>query len=178
MSLIVVEGPDGSGKTTLIAALRRRSPKYFWGVRASRNPGSFSNLVNACSWLNVAALHSAPLVVTDRHPLVSEPIYATVLRRPALATPGWFKEKWQTDLHCITCLIYCKPPRLVIAENLLKGGQQLVGVPENISTIIDLYDGLISELIDEYGIKVRYYDYLSSNPADFQDTFEEFFDEE
>lgn len=158
MGLVIVEGCDASGKSTLIEQLRLESKKYFWVVRSSGPPRTYPEVADAISWLTRSS-HSGPPIVCDRHPLISEPIYGLVLRGKNLLA-GHFSESDIREhlLDSVDRIIYCRPPTEQI---LLKIGHQaqLKGVPDNLERLIQVYDQTMEFLEKHFGVVVKHYDY-------------------
>lgn len=171
MTLIVVEGPDGSGKTTLINNLRSATKRYYWTARSSGAPPTQYHLLQAIKLLQTLSLSLLP-VILDRHVLISDPIYGPLLRdeNPVLDV---YTERGVKNilLNTVKRIIYCCPPRALVIEGA-KIENQLKGVPERIERLIDLYDLRMTEL-QEYGIEVIWYNRMP--PAAAWDIDELFF---
>ena len=162
MRLIVVEGPDSSGKSTLIENLRHSTDRYFWLLKPSGPPGSLESLGKAIYLATLLASGlekgSFPPLVMDRHPLISDPIYSISLGRKNLASGSWERSEAQELLkHQVERIIYCRPHIATIIGTFK--GRQLSGVFENLPVIIEGYDRMMLELAEEYGIPVIRYDW-------------------
>lgn len=160
MSIVCVEGCDGSGKTTLIEKARgSQKDRYFLTVRASRYPPDVSTAVRYLNF--VTRTHSRLDVVLDRIHFISDRIYGPVLRNADI-----FKDfSIVYGLSEVDIVVYARPPREVILENVRKG-MQLGGVIENAEAIIDRYDEHMAKLRNE-GVTVMVYDYTSDDPVVF-----------
>jgi hypothetical protein len=164
VALIIVEGVDGSGKTTVIRDLRTQSRTYFWVASSSRRPSTLPALCDALYWLSQAS--SLPLpIICDRFPLISEPIYGPILRGKSMLEEmnGRNKSKNADLMHQIDRVIYCRPPRAEIIKNLkITESSQLGGVIDNLDRLLFSYDSKMDSLRDQ-GVYVHRYDY--TNPA-------------
>ena len=117
--MIIVEGPDGSGKTTLVTKLAER---YSLGVEPKLVNSDMSSNSSKKAWCeqNVARGFQAKLF--DRHCLISEPIYNSVTRRAF--DPGFDDVHWYTAMttmfykHCNPLIIYCLPELEVVKANV------------------------------------------------------------
>lgn len=154
MSIIVVEGVDASGKSTLMENLRT-VPGYFLLIRHSCRPLKVFDLMRFLKFIENEA--SSMMLVVDRHPLISEPIYGPLLRRNNLVervfTPNQVVQRLEKT---ISRVIYCRPPKEAILHNL-NNRPQLTGVNEHIHQLLDDYDQLMMKLSNL--IPVVNYDY-------------------
>jgi thymidylate kinase len=155
MSLIVIEGPDGAGKTTLIEALRGNSTKYFAILRASGYPQTAEGRpTHGTEFMNAARIFADAMgpihVVCDRFHAISENVYGPVLRK---RTPELVSSIVQRLLG-VDFLIYCRPPMDRIWANLKKN-EQMEGVNEKTDLIVQAYDELMDKLAARRGL-IRY----------------------
>ena len=156
MSLIVVEGVDASGKTTLLENLRSIRGKYFLEVRHSCRPLKSSDIIRLMQ--TVRNMSDVLDVVLDRHPLISEPIYGPILRNKDLTADLYNMDNRDRKLlSTVKRVIYCRPPEKSIFENL-SNRPQLKGVLENIHQLIEAYDNRMKELRQK-GLDIVVYDY-------------------
>lgn len=150
MSLIVVEGVDGSGKSTLMENARLEITKrYFIQVRHSCRPLSIAHLNNLLSVVEHARDYVD--VMLDRHPLISEPIYAGLLRPGTDLTIH--ADRWKTFedravhlAHTVERIIYCRPSLEAVKRNV-SVNPQLFGVVDKIDALYECYD----RAMDAYG---------------------------
>lgn len=136
--LVTVEGPDASGKSTLVRALCTAFPRRIIVLRSTRPPSTEAGLAREIAWRS--QLPASVPILADRDPRVSEPIYGPILRGrsfwPAFAGP--FPD-------ALGLVVYCRPPLHALLTKLAGEGQpeQLAGVRENYSKILLEYDQLM-----------------------------------
>ena len=158
---VIVEGPDGAGKTTLIGKLMADWPPMKLADRPVKSDGS--RIPKLDQWV-IESANSAvarPKSIHDRHAIISEPIYGTVVRGNL---PGMFAQPWWVNvmmqrmaMHAL--LILCLPPISVVRENVKANeSDQMSGVVGNIDPIWHAYN-----MLPWPGVMMRY-DYTIMNP--------------
>lgn len=132
---VILEGPDGGGKTSLLRHFIHRGMRPH--PRASHSTGG---PVPALDWW--VTNHSNPGTgwVFDRHPLVSEPIYGPICRN---GVPGKFNDpRWVEDetrrIASDAVLILCMPPYNVAHANASQA-RQMAGVLNRYADIYAAY---------------------------------------
>lgn len=138
--MIILEGPDNSGKTTL--GQRLETALGVTLIHSTRPPADASS----SDLIEHAVLQVEPRrVIMDRNYLISELVYGTILRGgPALGRERHLK--LMNDMlelgHIL--IIYCRPS----ADTILDNGnrQQMIGVIEAHGKIISNYDRLMGQL--------------------------------
>lgn len=149
--MIIVEGPDGGGKTTLARELSQK-----FGLQMARH-GTRSNLPEGDVRARVydafgeAVRGHDPVRVHDRL-YYSELVYGKVLRQHIR-----FSLIEQRYIHKLIVafkppIIMCIPPLEVVKANV-EGGHHIPGVEENIETIWSMYrriSGFLSNLKMSY----------------------------
>lgn len=149
--LIVLEGPDASGKSTLLEYFRKR--KYTTVTR--RRPDSFAEL-----YRHTAFLQAAPYpTVCDRAPPVSDAIYGYVFNRPVRYT---FDQAAAWCDQYVGLFVYCRPPLETIRARLYEQ-PQLAGVIEKIDELTQIYDRFTARLG-----RVHLYDYTKDAPKEIE----------
>lgn len=154
MKIIVVEGPDNAGKTTLGLQLAKKLRAAF--IKVER-PASGLDLMQFQHIIEFAGTYSG-CVVADRHPCISEPIYGSIIRGGHFLT--------QDDIllcyRCITAIVYCRPPVEMILKTIYDR-PQMEGVIEKARDIIKAYDSLMVESPPHQFPRTIGYDY--THPA-------------
>lgn len=142
--MIVVEGPDGTGKSTLIRQLQDAYPGLKIAPRACTSlagPLSGNGLVN---WLKKYGVMVG--YVYDRHPCISGPVYDAVYANPVEGWAGdWVRGAFREILDNAR-IIYCRPPRREIVKSVNESAQ-MGGVERNIHRIIDTYDAIMGNML-------------------------------
>lgn len=159
---IVVEGPDGSGKSTLIQRLLKdldvvRAPRYSDSIEGPRKD----------IWEHTMESFEEDLqgVIYDRHPAISEPIYALTLPGRELdgrfLSPGYMeqRQRWYKG----TTLVLCLPPKSAVLDNI-RSGEHLTGVAECGSELYNAYMNLANDLENNrFPGRLHIYDYTHTN---------------
>lgn len=120
--MLIVEGPDGAGKSRLV---KRLHDELEWPVAARAVGADTKPLVDMAAWTDENLKRGFHETIYDRHRLISEPIYGPWVRRE-------LGEGFQ-DVHRLTqwlglfdamledgmiLLVYCLPPLDEVMKNL------------------------------------------------------------
>jgi hypothetical protein len=160
MSIIVVEGTDGSGKSTLIERAREnQSSRYFIKCQASRYQPDLKTAFQYLNWLK-----RAPEIdlILDRFHFISDRVYGPVLRNEDV----FQNLPLNFGLQGVGAIVYCRPSTDRIVENVNKD-IHLKGVREHIETLIQRYDTLMARLHNEFSFRIFTYDYEIDEPVSF-----------
>jgi hypothetical protein len=110
--VIVVEGPDGAGKTTLVREIAAQFPVTVGHRLVSTEARALGEMKRATED-RTRNLNQG--MVFDRHPLISGPIYHAVLGGTTNAYMfedfAWLTEMSGVFIRAKPTLIYCIPPR-------------------------------------------------------------------
>lgn len=160
--IIIVEGPDGAGKSTLITRLCRELPQYFWCLRASRRPPDYHAILDFQTWLDQASGSLVPPnLILDRHPLISEPIYGRIIRGFSMVPDTWPEIRTRLTATATPVIIYCRPRELETIELRARNQGQMKGVLENLPALVDAYD----EAMHQIGLLVLQHDGSAASEA-------------
>jgi hypothetical protein len=139
---IVVEGPDGSGKTNMVNRLHETFG-FPIHTRASRSTTGPLERVDLWAAHDVDTMADQPPSVYDRHPVISEPIYASLARNEmphgSFIDPVW-RKTMRANMAPHALLIICMPPLTVVEKNVMEtSDNQMPGVLRNITAIYHAY---------------------------------------
>lgn len=142
--MLIIEGPDGAGKSTLIRSLRLEYPELKLAPRACTSlagPLSGDDLI---FWLKkYGALYG---YIYDRHPCISGPVYDAVYAGTPEERTWSFIQGTFYELRENSKVIYCRPPRREIIR-AVNESDQMGGVDRKIHQIIDAYDAIMANMV-------------------------------
>jgi hypothetical protein len=146
--MIIVEGPDGAGKSTLVKWLNEQIEDSFvtrWNIPPKTKRQLDRNL--EVSWLLIKCGKS---IIQDRSPWITEPIY-NALKNGTNRKCTWLP--YQMQLNSLQpIIIYCRPPYEVIREHAATGSspldtpKYLKWIGTNIDKLIALYDSFFAPM--------------------------------
>lgn len=148
--MIVLEGPDGAGKTTLANQL---SAALNIAVQHSGGPPkSREEIIERQRTLN-DRLRRKELFIADRVPLISDSVYGPIIRggTPFETLPHFGIE---LRMYLTAPIIYCRPPISRIADTVYKRKEppkayksidHILGVKDNLSGIVLSYDWVVGD---------------------------------
>lgn len=169
--MIIVEGPDGSGKTTLIKKLSERTGLSVSPRVVSKDAES---MVDLKTWTEMNVKQGWQPLIFDRHRLISEPIYGPVLRtkaEPGFGDSEWFYDQLYRFYRAEPFIIYCLPPFSAVWENVRSDPDNTVVAHEG--TCRSIYGAYFNKAHTE---QVLYkhsfmYDYTESTLAALQENY-------
>jgi hypothetical protein len=151
--LVIIEGMDGTGKTTLVQQLAHRlevKPRKFVG---SLGPSDDYRVVlvnltiSEITELEIASAEGRSIKrLHDRFPLISEAVYGPILRGHNCFGGPYYPLRRRL-LALKTVIIYCRPDRDVIQANVQQA-PQMSGVLGHFGELLDAYDKLFVELTE------------------------------
>lgn len=147
---IIVEGPDGAGKTSLISYLEDR----FNCTKIVNQKGPDQNL--EWWWPETVSMRTPHTPLHDRF-FYSEMVYGPVIRG-YIAVPEDLVNAIRAGLRQEALLIYARPSR----ETLELGVQQhsqMKGVTEKLTELVEAYDRVMSVEKLHYGYRFYTYDW-------------------
>lgn len=159
--MIVVEGPDGAGKTTLIQKL---SEELEIPVAPRVVAQDTTTNIDMKQWVEDNLRGGAQPIIFDRYRLISETIYGPILR--SSAQPGFTDYKWMEEVtnsfydQVSPFIIYCLPPLAEVKANIENDPDNVV-VKDKIEQIYSAYAARAS--LDNTFAQMRVWDY--TNPG-------------
>lgn len=147
MKHIIVEGPDGAGKTTLISHLRDALSLPVHPKASHSIDGPVETLGK---WVNddlpnlitLVKHGEGPQFIYDRHPVISEPIYGSLVRghiQYPFGEPSYINGI--REVMYDTCIVvWCLPDLDTVARNVYANARdQMPGVTFNIGKVHQAY---------------------------------------
>ena len=162
--MIIVEGPDGSGKTMLLETLMAQYPSIPLHDRASRSGPDGGPVDDLYGWAmrDIRSWRDDPVQFYDRHPLVSEYIYGPIIRGSVdyrfLNTP------YRRFLERRALTIVCLPP-LEAVRSSVSAERDMLGVVAHIDAIWTLYASLSATWSAGPGLSLITYDWTTQDPS-------------
>lgn len=138
---VIVEGPDGSGKDTLIEYL---AGEMGLAIHARASASATGPVPDLKGWVDndMTTIAAAPPAIYNRHPVISEPIYAPLARGTKPQHPFEVGEycrrlRGQLAAHCV--MVWCMPPLSTVVGNVSSGRVDMPGVRAGIYNIYMAY---------------------------------------
>lgn len=140
--MLIVEGPDGAGKTTLVNKLET----YLgWPLSPRVVSKETEAMVDLKDWVERNVKKGFQEIIFDRHRLLSEPVYGPVLKnttdRRELYDVSWYAKQMGRFIQAQPIIIYCLPSIETVMLNLV-GDDDNKAVVESIDRI---YRGYVSQ---------------------------------
>lgn len=156
MRRIIVEGMDGTGKTSLVDTLRKYYP-----LTTVRNLLEDKQDFDKW-WPTMLGVTPPPgqMYIHDRF-FYSELVYGPVVRGKLVPSQQLIYDISEA-LRKDAFLIYCRPPWVEISINV-SNSSHMEGVKEHLNELVDAYDALMSKLAPEYGKRFFMYNYTDSD---------------
>lgn len=127
--MIIVEGPDGSGKTTLIEQLVEHTGLPVAPRVVSKDTEA---MVDLKKWTEDNVWGGWQPTIFDRHRLISEPIYGPIFRdkdEPGFENLYWFSHMLGEFYRTGPVLIFCLPPLTEVMANVISDPDNRVIAP-------------------------------------------------
>jgi hypothetical protein len=148
--LIILEGPDGGGKSTLAKVLERELVDDYGPVTVEHH-GPYKG--EATIWHRylfsmLPAYANLATVVLDRA-WQAEPIYGAVYRNGANRIESWQRRMLErVALGCGAVLVWCLPSFYACRKAYLtRRAAEMLDTPKQLKAVYDLYAGSLSALI-------------------------------
>lgn len=159
--MIIVEGMDNTGKTTLAQRLREK----FNPIDFEHSP-SKESLGVKLHWVAKAIRRLDPRVIYDRYAPISERVYGPLLR-PHIGDVfgGYTFDLLRLTLRRNPLIIYCRPPDNRVAS--WGERQQMNGVKDHVTELLARYDWLM-DVLREFSVGsgvLLHYDYTRGEQA-------------
>jgi hypothetical protein len=173
--MIIVEGPDGGGKTSLIGMLAERlSFEVMPRACTSDNgvdPGTLAEWVDRD--LSLPVHHRG---FYDRHPLVSEPIYGPIIRghmADGFSDVQWLSRSLATLRARDPFFIFCLPPVQNVLDNIALGHghdtKHLRGVHTHGRALYEMYCMRAAQEASHPYSSVWLWNYMEASEAQFEE---------
>jgi hypothetical protein len=177
---LVVEGPDGSGKSTAIATYQRAfQHKYGEPLRVFHLCSMFGGIPKDVSdyALRVQVMaNAARPCVFDRSPFISELVYGPILRGGTVVPIASLQADisccftGDSDLHQLftTYLLYCRPSTEILLDHAVKSRQHkdeahCAGIKAHQLELIEAYDNIVLTIASMFPKRVLCYDYAQGD---------------
>lgn len=141
--MIVVEGPDGSGKSTLVKELAGALDLPVAQRVVTKQATAMRDLQ---TWVDDNLTQGLRATIYDRHRLISEPIYGPVLRQrmePGFDDWRWLTYRMEKFRNLKPLIIFCLPPLDVVRRTVHDDDDNKV-VWEHIDTLYWLYFNMVA----------------------------------
>lgn len=165
--ILVVEGPDNAGKTTLAQYLAKKLKAIY--IKGEYVGSTEQEVSQFHQW--VLGSPRQRMVILDRHPTISDPIYAKAVRQDGTLITTRFAVECAVDLN----VIYCSVPISVLLAGLHER-EQMVGVVENIQAVHEAYEYWYRVASNLGGVpyqSIRLYDYTKHAASDIVSMWEQ-----
>lgn len=136
--MLILEGPDGSGKTTLGEFM---SKELKWPVAPKVVLSNTEAMVNLQRWTEENTARGFQRTIFDRHRLISDPIYRFALdkpRSPGLYDYHWLNVQMEKFVKAEPIIVYCLPPLREVKFSVEHDTANMRVAPY-ISKIYDMY---------------------------------------
>ena len=168
MSLIIIEGADGNGKTTLLKQLEKDThlPVFYSG-----GPKTSEAMINMLYDLEQMAIDEK-VYLCDRVPFISEIVYSAALQREPVIDPIALMEYWKLPIQIIYCRLSDSSEALKNMSREFKAHKPFEHTKEvelKHERITEMYDQIMDEA-EKDGVNIFEYDW--QNPEHYAQLME------
>lgn len=162
--MIIVEGPDGGGKTYLLKELVKQLQRWALDLKIAEpvkiihSPGPLEH--GLFKWATNALDLAKEPIIFDRFPFFSEPVYGPILRHGILLSDNQLDDLEVRLAEWDPLVIYCRPSLATLKESSLVM-EQMSGVLENLQAITKRYDEKFSSWMGMF--RVFHYDFTQES---------------
>lgn len=162
--MIIVEGPDGGGKSTLVQKLAHELRLPVADKVVASDTTAMTDLVK---WTEDNVARGFQPTIFDRHRLISEPIYGPILKSrqdPKFCDLTWMSQQLWLFYGCKPVIIYCLPDIRTVRRNVTKVDTENEVVAGRIAAI---YAGYVNRATLDFTRGVgRLYNYETTQFSD------------
>lgn len=154
--MLIVEGPDGAGKSMLCLAL---SKTLGWGMAKRVVAKDTTTKISLKQWTEENVARGFHPTIFDRHRLISEPIYGSLMRDHAtdgFDEPAWLSTMMHSFYNMKPIIIYCMPSLATVKANIA-GDKDNAAIAPYIDPIYRLYNARMA--VDLATGRAMRYDY-------------------
>lgn len=137
--MLIIEGPDGAGKTTLIKGLSDALDIPIAQRVVSKDAEAMTDLQR---WVDRNLELGFQRTLFDRHRLISEPIYGPAMHRsaPGFTDITWLGPRMNAFARINPVIVYCLPAKTTAWANVKDDpDNKVVADPDLFSMIYDSY---------------------------------------
>lgn len=148
--MILVEGPDGAGKTSLIRRLHGalKIPIHDRSANSDSSAtlateGSRGGNLSLWAFRDVNSMDDQPLSIYDRHCLISEYVYGPITR--GFIDPNMLSPVMHLSISILakrSLVIFCRPPNSEILANISRDPESWEVVKDKALNVAYGYDAL------------------------------------
>jgi len=169
MSVIIVEGIDGAGKSTLVSCLANVKPNalLLQSITPPTSIASFYSTVR--NWDQMALKYRD--VICDRHPLISEYVYGDTVIETEIRLNAFDVLKYLVSLN-VSLIVYCKADLGKLLIEPRKNDKRDVEFTEFVKRRLDIIDARYTAIMLHLKkhFLVREVNVLESNPVELAES--------
>lgn len=157
--MIIVEGCDGTGKSTFIKKL---SEKLELDIAPRVVSKDTTHMVDLKKWTEYNLKYGFdPYTIYDRHRLISDPIYRMVLNKPVdfeLYNYEWLTRAYRRFKQISPIMVWCTPPYDVVKANLADDPDN-AAIANKVEWLYHNYSAVAAQYLTDYEFFGLNYDY-------------------